>query len=63
MKRLIIVLSLLLAFSFSGHAKGYHSSKKHHTVKRMTKRQVKNAANGKTFYHMKKSGKIKKRRF
>jgi len=63
MKKLILILSLLLAFSFSGYTKGYKSSKKHHTVKRMTKRQVKNASKGKTFYRMKKNGKIKKRKF
>jgi len=62
MKKLIIILIALFTISFTAPAKGYKASKKHKTVKRMTKRQVKNAQNGKTFYCM-KNHKIKKRRF
>jgi hypothetical protein len=34
---------------------------KHKTVKKMTKRQVRKAQKGKTFYYRNKKGKIKKR--
>ena len=62
MKKLIIILIALFAISFTAPAKGYKSSKKHTTVKRMTKRQVKNAQKGKNLYHY-KHHKIRKRRF
>ena len=63
MKKLLFIVAMaLFCFSYSAEAKPYHSRKNHKTVKRMTKRQVKNASKGKTFYHMKR-GKIRKRRF
>lgn len=64
MKKLLFILILTL-ISMSVPAKKsspFAGKTKHKTVKKMSKRQVKNAQKGKTFYHMKR-GKIRKRRF
>jgi len=62
-KLLLLTIVLMLSYYAPVETKAEGKKTKHRTVKRMTKRQVRNAQKGKTFYYRNKRGKLKKRLF
>lgn len=63
MKKLFIILILLFSFSFV-YSQPFAGRTKHKPLnKAMTKKQIKNAKEGKTFYYRNSKGQVIKRKF
>ncbi len=60
MKKLLFLISIVFVCSIMMQ-KTASAKTKHKTVVKMSRRQVKNAKKGKTFYYRNKKGKLKKR--
>ena len=61
MKKIIIYLILVL-LALPAASQPFAGRTKHHTVKRMTRSQVRKAQKGKTYYYRTNDGKLKKRK-